>query len=134
MATSARRFGQIAGSGYVALGILGFAVTGFDGFAAAAGPSLFGLQVNPLHNSLHLFVGLALIVSAARGEGEARTITMLTAAASGVVGLLGLALVGTDGNVLALNHADNILHLTTAVLATVATVTSDGVARPSMMS
>lgn len=134
MATSARRFGQIAGSGYVALGILGFAVTGFDGFAATTGPSLFGLQVNPLHNCIHLFVGLALIIAAARGDREARTITMLTAVAYGIVGLLGVALVGTDGNVLALNHAGNVLHLTSAVLATAATVTSDGVARPSTMS
>lgn len=113
----ARRFAQSAGAGYVAVGLLGFAVTGFTGFVATTGPTLFGLQVNPLHNTLHLLIGLALVVSAARGEAEARTICLLTAAAYGVVGLLGLALVGTDGNVLALNGPDNVLHLVTALAA-----------------
>lgn len=131
MSTPARRFGQVAGSGYVALGLLGFAVTGLGGFAATTGPALFGLRVNPLHNTLHVLIGLALVVAAARGEHEARTISMLTAAAYGVVGLLGLALVGTDGNVLALNHADNALHLATAVLATSVTVTRRGAHHPS---
>ena len=131
MSTPARRFGQVAGSVYAALGLLGFAVTGFAGFAATTGPSLFGLRLNPLHNTLHLLIGVALVLAAARGEDEARTISMLTAAAYGVVGLLGLALVGTDGNVLALNHPDNVLHLLTAVVATLATVASRDVSEPS---
>lgn len=124
MSTPARRFGQVAGSGYAAVGLLGFAVTGVDGFAATTGAMLFGLRVNPLHNTLHIVIGLALVVGAARGEREARTISMLTAAVYGIVGLLGLALVGTDGNVLALNHADNALHLTTAAFAAAAAVMS----------
>lgn len=118
--TLARRFAQVAGTGYVAIGLLGFAVTGLNGFAATTGPSLFGLRVNPLHNTLHLLVGLSLVIAAARGEDEARTICLLTAAAYGVVGLLGLALVGTDGNVLALNGPDNALHLLTALAAGIA--------------
>lgn len=127
----ARRFGQVAGTAYVSVGLLGFAVTGFDGFAATTGPLLFGLRVNPLHNSLHMLLGAALVVAAARGEHEARTISMLTAAAYGIVGLLGLALVGTDGNVLALNHPDNALHLATALAATVVTLASGGISHPS---
>ncbi|MBW3619397.1 MAG: DUF4383 domain-containing protein [Actinobacteria bacterium] len=131
MSTPARRFGQVAGSVYTALGLLGFAVTGLAGFAATTGPILFGLRLNPLHNTLHLLIGVALVIAAARGEDEARTISMLTAAAYGVVGLLGLALVGTDGNVLALNHPDNVLHLLTAVVATLATIASRDVPEPS---
>lgn len=132
MSAPARRFGQVAGSAYVAIGLLGFAVTGLAGFAATTGSSLFGLGVNPLHNLLHVLLGVALVVAAARGEGEARTICMITAAVYGVVGLLGLALVGTDGNVLALNHADNALHLATAGAAAVAATMSTGVQRPSI--
>jgi hypothetical protein len=134
MTTPARRFGQVAGSGYVAVGLLGFAVTGFDGFAATSGPTLFGLEVNPLHNSLHLVLGLALVVSGAKGEHEARTVSMLIAAAYGIVGLLGLALVGTDGNVLALNPADNALHLATAAAATAAVVASSATRTTSTTS
>ncbi len=54
MSTPARRFGQVAGSAYVALGLLGFAVTGLSGFAAARGASLWGLELNPLQNLIHL--------------------------------------------------------------------------------
>lgn len=134
METPARRFGQIAGSAYAGIGLLGFAVTGLDGFASTTGASLFGLRINPLHNSLHLIIGMALIVAAARGEGEARTICLLVAVAYGVVGLLGLALVGTDGNVLALNHPDNVLHLATAVVAAVATSLSSGLRSPTTVA
>lgn len=131
MNTPARRFGQVAGSAYAGIAIVGFALTGLDGFASPAGASLFGLRVNPLHNSLHLLIGVALIVAAARGEDDARTICLLVAVAYGVVGLLGLALVGTDGNVLALNHADNALHLVTAAAAAVATSLSPGLRAPT---
>ena len=134
MDTPARRFGQVAGSAYAGIALLGFALTGLDGFTSPTGASLFGLRVNPLHTSLHLLFGLALIVAAARGEDEARTICLLVAVAYGVVGLLGLALVGTDGNVLALNHADNILHLATAAGAAVATILKPGVRAPSPTS
>lgn len=120
MRTPARSFGQVAGSAYVVLGILGSAVTGFEGFAANRGALLLGLEVNPLHNLLHVTLGLALIVGAARGEAVARTLALLAATAYGVVGLLGLGLVGTTGNVLALNTPDNVLHLVTAAAAAIA--------------
>jgi hypothetical protein len=117
MTTPARRFGQVAGSVYVAVGLLGFALTGLEGFASTRGASLWLLEVNPLHNSLHVLLGLSLVVAAARGEAQARTLAMLTGATYGVVGLLGLGVVGTGGNILALNTADNVVHLITAVAA-----------------
>lgn len=117
--TIARRFGTIAGSGYVAAGLLGFALTGFSGWTATSGSLLVGIEINPLHNLLHLAVGVTLLVGAAIGAGPARILTLLTAASYGVAGLFGLALVGTDANVLALNDAGNVLHFGTALVASV---------------
>jgi hypothetical protein len=43
---------------YVLVGVAGFAVTGFDGFAEPEGDLLFGIfEVNPLHNIVHLLIG-----------------------------------------------------------------------------
>lgn len=120
MSTPTRRFGHVAGTGYVAIGLLGFAVTGLSGFAATRGSLLVGLEVNPVHNLLHVGVGSALVVAAARGEPAAHTLALLVSAVYGVLGLLGLGLVGTTGNVLALNTADNVLHLATAATAAAA--------------
>lgn len=40
------------------VGVAGFAVTGFDGFADPDGELLLGLfEVNPLHNIVHLLIG-----------------------------------------------------------------------------
>ena len=115
----ARRFGEIAGTIYVALGIVGFALTGLSGTADPIGVDLLGLRVNPLHNAIHVLVGLALLAAAARSDEAARTTVLVTAAALGATGLLGLAVTGTP-TPLALNHTDNLVHLTTAGLASTA--------------
>jgi hypothetical protein len=45
---------------YTVIGIWGFFRTGFDGFAHHDGELLLGLfEVNPLHNIVHLVIGLA---------------------------------------------------------------------------
>src|SRR5215210_4989237 len=41
------------------LGVIGFFVTGFDDFAAHTGESLLGFMINPLHNIVHLVIGVA---------------------------------------------------------------------------
>ncbi len=124
MDAPARRFGLVAGTAYTALGVLGMAVTGFTGFTASRGVVLLGLELNGLQNLLHFTVGMLLVVGAARGEQTARILAMLTGASFAVLGLLGIGMTGTAGNVLALNAADNALHLLTAAVATVAAVRS----------
>lgn len=124
MTAPARRFGLLAGSAYTALGVLGLAVTGFSGFASSRGVVLLGLELNGLQNLLHFSAGMLLVVGAARNESTARILAIVAAVSFGVVGLLGIGMVGTDGNVLALNHASNALHLTTAILATTVAVRS----------
>ena len=73
-------------------------------------------QVNPLHNLVHILVGGALLAGAAGGERGARAMTMLVAVTYTVVGIVGFWATGADWNVLALNTADNWLHLGTAAL------------------
>ena len=62
----------------LALGILGFGVSGFDRVAADLGEEVLAFTVNPLQNVLHVVVGLGVLVAAfaltspAAGEPESR--------------------------------------------------------------
>src|SRR5215207_3949875 len=47
------------GAVYTLIGILGFLVTGFENFAAETNKTLLGFEINPLHNLVHLAIGLA---------------------------------------------------------------------------
>ena len=101
---------------YLAVGILGFFVTGFSGFAAPEGDLLLGIfEVNPLHNIVHLIIGAAGIALWGTLAG-ARTYGWLLAIGYGATFLFGLVAVGNDSiNFLALNQADNILHIVSAL-------------------
>ena len=101
---------------YTLVGIAGFFLTGFDGFAAPDGELLLGFEVNPLHNVVHLAIGLLGLamwnrLSQARGYG------WLLAAAYLPTFLFGLFVAGSDEpvNFLALNSADNWLHAASAL-------------------
>jgi hypothetical protein len=111
------RFARWGGAFHAGLGIVGFGVTGVTDPLRTVGERLAMLEVNPLQNLLHLAIGLALIAAGAAGPEPARIATLLAAASFGVAGLLGLALTGTDGNVLAVNQPANVLHLVTAGIA-----------------
>ena len=43
---------------YTVVGIAGFFVTGFENFAAETDKTLLGFEINPLHNLVHLAIGL----------------------------------------------------------------------------
>jgi hypothetical protein len=105
------------GAAYLLIGIFGFAVTGFDGFAEPRGDLLFGVfEVNPLHNVVHLAIGLAGLAMWGRLDG-ARAYGWLLAIGYGAAFIYGLFVAGTDQpeNVLALNEADNWLHAISAL-------------------
>lgn len=121
--TAAARFARWGGVVYASAGIVGLALTGLDALTSTTGETLLVFEVNGLQNLLHLAVGVALVSASASPEA-ARVVTTLTATAFGVVGLLGLALVGTDANVLALNPATNLAHLVTAAGAAACAVAS----------
>lgn len=115
---------------YVLVGVVGFFLTGFSGFASSTGPSLLGFMINPLHNIVHVLVGALLI-----GGGLASvTVSKLVNGAVGVVYFLvfavGLALQGSTANILALNVADHGLHLVSAVLLATVGIAADRSATP----
>lgn len=98
---------------YVLVGLLGFFNTGFDGFAEPEGELVLGIfEVNPLHNIVHLLIGgagLALWSTLDR----ARIYGWLLAVGYGATFVYGLFVADTTdaANFLALNSADNWLHI-----------------------
>ena len=49
----------VIGAVYLLVGIAGFFVTGFDGFAEHDhDQTLLGFAINPLHNIVHLLIGI----------------------------------------------------------------------------
>lgn len=120
MQTPARTFALVFGAVYLLVGLAGFAVTGFDDWLATdTGELLLWFELNPLHNVVHLAIGLALLGGAAR-PASARDIAALVGVTYAIVGVLGFFAVGEEWNILSLNQADNWLHIATAVLALLA--------------
>lgn len=106
----------VIGGIYTLIGLLGFLVTGFSGFVRPEGGLLLGFEVNPLHNLVHLIIGLAGIAMW-RPLSRAVTYGWLLAIGYGAVFIYGLATADSNepANFLALNYADNMLHLVTAL-------------------
>jgi hypothetical protein len=103
------------GAIYTLVGLLGFLVTGFENFAAETDKTLLGFEINPLHNLVHLAIGLAGLALWRRLD-TAKTYGWLLAAGYGLAFLYGLVAAGnSDINFLSLNGADNGLHLVSAV-------------------
>jgi hypothetical protein len=111
-----RLLGTVFGVVYLLVGLAGFAVTTDVGFASTDGGPLVVFEVNPLHNVVHLLIGAGLLVAARRSTSAARGMNVTVGATYLLVGVAGLFLVGTSANVLALNGADNVLHLASALL------------------
>jgi hypothetical protein len=114
--TPAQRFGLLFGAVYVAVGVAGFAVTGFSGFTGMHHDKLLVFSVNPAHNLIHLAMGLAWL-AAAPHHRPAKAVNVLFGVVLGLVTVLGLAdgmgVLGMSG----LADPDNFLHLATATLA-----------------
>lgn len=101
------------GAVFVVVGLLGFSVSGGHDLAGHTGGSLLGLfEVNTLHNLVHLAVGAVMIAAAIAGMRAARTANTLIGAVYLALGVLGLFITGDNPlNIIALNGADNGLHL-----------------------
>jgi hypothetical protein len=110
-----RLVAAVFGGVYLLVGLLGFVVTGFSNFAGTEGDTLIVFDVNPLHNIVHLAIG-ALLVASSRNVAGAKAANTTVGAVYLLVGILGLFLVGSDANILALNSADNVLHFASAVV------------------
>jgi hypothetical protein len=111
-----RLVGTIFGIVYLLVGLAGFVVTGGVSFAATEGEPLIVFDVNPLHNIVHLLIGAALLIAARSSVRAAKGMNTTVGAVYLLVGILGLFLVGSSANILALNGADNVLHFASAIL------------------
>ncbi len=117
MRTSPNRLlATIFGAVYLVIGIAGFFVTAGRPLVGSSGGLLLGVfEVNVLHNAAHLLIGAALLMAGLSSVRAARTVTTVVGAAYLVLGLIGLFVIGSPFNILALNGADNVLHFATAV-------------------
>lgn len=106
------------GAAYLAAGVLGFLVTGFDDFARNTDEALLGFDVNPFHNIVHIGVGVLWLLAARLPRREA-----VEGVHIGIGGVLLLATVlGMIGALEALSidgplAADNLLHLISGIAA-----------------
>ena len=118
MRTSPNRLvATIFGAVYLLVGLLGFAVTGGVGFVATKGGLLLGIfEVNPLHNIAHLLIGAALLIAGLTRVAAAKAVNTTVGAVYLLVGIVGLFLLSSPLNIIALNGPDNVLHLASAVL------------------
>jgi hypothetical protein len=115
--TPAQIFALAFGAVYLLVGILGFVVTGFDGFASEVySEELLIFPVNPLHNIVHLAVG-ALWLGASSRHATAKQVNLLIGVVYALVAVLGFAGVLKFLAIEGAGSADNWLHVATAVLA-----------------
>jgi hypothetical protein len=113
----------VFGAIYLLIGIIGFFITGFGAFfgnaagapAEHANDSLLGFMINPMHNVVHILIGIAGLVLAKNLAG-ARTYGWLLAVGYGAAFIYGLIAVGKSWDFLNLNGADNVLHILTALV------------------
>ena len=107
----------VFGAVFLLVGLLGFTVTGPYSFFSTEGGLLFGLfEVNIFHNVAHLVIGAALLIAGISSVAAARTVNTTVGAAYLLLGIIGLFLIGSTANVLAINAADNVLHFASAVV------------------
>lgn len=114
--TPAQLFGLAFGIVYLVVGLVGFAITGFDDFAAQTDEKLLVFAINPLHNVAHLGVGALLLIGSGRHE-TAKSINLVVGIVYLLLGILGLAGGVVVEDILNNNSADTFLHLGTAALA-----------------
>ena len=101
---------------YTLVAVLGFFVAETFADNADSNGEILGIfQVNHLHNIVHLLIGLALL-GAARRHDTSRAANLAIGATYLLVGVLGLFLLDSEANILALNSADNVLHLASGLL------------------
>ena len=107
------------GAVYLLVGIIGFFVTGFDNFADnSQHEMLLFFMINPLHNIVHIVIGLAGLLLA-RTLAGARTYGWLLAVGYAAAFVYGLIAVGESWDFLNINAADNVLHIATALVGLV---------------
>ncbi len=111
-----KTYARILGWTFVAVGVVGFFLTGFGGFFGMDGETLILFGINPAHNLVHLILGITYLIGARATEAGARAVVLVLSSAYLLVGVLGLILIDSSANILAINQADNVLHLAVGAL------------------
>ena len=133
--TPAQTFALVLGVVYLAVGIIGFAVTGFDGwFSESFNEELLIFPLNPAHNVVHLLIG-AVWLWASRTAATARAANLgigIAYLAVFLLGLLGaLKWLAIESGI---DAPDQLLHLVTGGLAVYFGTAGAGTrARPATM-
>jgi uncharacterized membrane protein YgdD (TMEM256/DUF423 family) len=116
----AQRVMPLFGVLYVAIGLIGFAVTGFNNFLQNTDDSILlsGLSVNPFHNLVHLAIGGFLIIMSRQAtttaEGACLGVGIFYVAAFviGVVGESNLTIISMFGR----GDLENVNHIINGLL------------------
>ena len=111
-----KTYARILGWTFVAVGVVGFILTGFGEFFGMSGETLILFGVNPAHNLVHLILGVTYLIGVRATEAGARAVVLVLSSAYLLVGVLGLILIDSGANILAINQADNVLHLAVGAL------------------
>jgi len=106
----------IIGIVYLLVGLAGFLVTGFDGFTEHDhSQTLLGFAINPLHNIVHILIGI-LGIAMWKKDKSARTFGWILFVVYGLTFVYGLIVANNeDANFLNINGADNVLHIVSAL-------------------
>lgn len=113
----AQIFALVFGVVYLLVGIVGFAVTGFDGFAAETyDEKLIIFPLNPLHNLVHIAIG-GLWLYASKDHPTAKSVNMIIGVAYLLVAVLGMLGVLKFLAIEDAGSADNFLHIASGALA-----------------
>ena len=124
--TPAQTFALVFGAVYLLVGLVGFAATGFENFATWSDKELIIFSLNPLHNLVHLAIGAAWVLSAARHDSAKAAnlgigVVYLLVAAVGFLEVEFVAeLLTINGDAVARASAtdpDNFLHLVSGAAA-----------------
>jgi purine-cytosine permease-like protein len=122
--TPAQWYGDIVGLVLVLVGIAGFFVNSSFETGTTQSDDLIVFAVNGWHNVVHLLSGLFLLAVARRAD-SAKTGVMAFGVIYAVVTVIGLI----DGNdilgLLAIDGADNVLHIALTLTAIIAALASD---------
>ena len=125
----------ILGLVYVVLGLVGFGVTGFDGFTQNGPDELLGGVMNPFHNIVHIGAGLFLIImvlqknhAAAEGAAMGAGLSLIVFFIVGVAADDNLTILSTNG----VGDFNNFNHLVVGVTLLVVGLLSSGATSSQM--
>jgi hypothetical protein len=112
-----RLLATVFGAVYLLVGLLGFTASGGAGFFATKSGLLLGIfEVNAFHNVAHLIIGAALLIAGLSSVRASKATNTTIGAAYLLLGIVGLFILNSSANILAINTADNVLHFGSAVI------------------